>query len=182
MRRSLDMLFATSAVLACLFFASIGVMVILQVVTRMAGMHIAGLLDYATFAMVAAAFFGLAPTLKRNQHIRVTLLLHSVHGTPRRLLEMASYAIGFALMAYFSWYSVALAYDSWRFGLKDMGLAATPLWIPQSGMAMGSVIAAIAFLEGLIISIRHLIRPQEGEGTTPEREPAFHKDTKIGET
>lgn len=167
MRRSLDTLYAVSAALACLCFASIGLMVILQVATRMAGAHVPGLLDYSTFAMVAAAFFGLAPTLKRGKHIRVTLLLHAVDDRSRRLLELASCAIGLAIVAYFSWYAVALAHDSWRFGLKDMGLAATPLWIPQSAMALGGIIASVAFLDELVLAAYRLARPDSAPPSAP---------------
>ncbi|XWN30566.1 MAG: TRAP transporter small permease [Devosia sp.] len=153
-RKLLDWLYGGSAVLACVFFVAIGACIVLQVATRLLGLHVPGLIDYSTYSMVAATFFGLAYTLKRDAHIRVTLLIGAVGGVGRRALELVCLTIGFAVLAYFSWFAVILALDSWRFGLKDLGLAATPLWIPQSAMALGAIIAAIAFLDELVTTLR----------------------------
>lgn len=150
MRRILDRFYDASALVACVFFAAVAVFIIAQVVTRLVGLHIPGLVDYATYSMVASTFFGLGYALKRDAHIRVTLLLGATGGRLRRMLELVSLAVGFAVLAYFSYYASVLALDSWRYGLKDLGLAATPLWIPQSAMALGGIIAAVAFLDELV--------------------------------
>lgn len=153
-RTLLDGLYDVSAFLACTFFAGIGVCIVLQVVTRIVGFHVAGLVDYATYAMVASMFFGLAYALKRDAHIRVTLLLGASDGALRRALELVSLVVGAAVLVYFSYHATQLALDSWRFGMRDLGLAATPLWIPQAGMAIGAAIGALAFVDELILVAR----------------------------
>lgn len=150
LRRFLDRLYLAAGVLACCFLASIALFVVVQVASRLFGLLIPGLIDYATYAMVASTFLGLALALKRSAHIRVTLLLHAVPRRTRHALEIVSLAVGTGILGYFSWFAVKLAYDSWQYGLLEMGLAATPLWIPQSGMALGGIVGAIAFLDELV--------------------------------
>ncbi|MEN0088690.1 MAG: hypothetical protein AAF737_09675, partial [Pseudomonadota bacterium] len=41
-------------------------------------------------------------------------------------------------------------YQSWRFKDVSSGLDATPLWMPQMAMAIGSVIFAICFWDNFI--------------------------------
>ncbi len=149
-RRLLDRTYLAAGVLACVFLASIAALVVVQVVSRLFGVLISGLIDYATYAMVASTFLGLALALKRGTHIRVTLLLHNLPPRPRRLLEIVSLLTGAAILGYFAWFATQLALDSWRYGLLSMGLAATPLWIPQAGMALGGLIGAICFLDELL--------------------------------
>ena len=165
-RSGLDLLYRASAALACVFFVAIGVCIVLQVATRLLGLHLPGLVDYSTYSMVAATFLGLAYALKRDAHIRVTLLVGAAGGRARQALELVCLAIGFCVLAYFSWFAVILALDSWRFGLKDLGLAATPLWIPQSAMALGAIIAAMAFLDEFV-------------GVLLGREPAYAATTGV---
>lgn len=149
-RSAFDLVYRCSAALAGLAFVSIAALVVLQVVSRIAGFHLAGLVDYATYAMVAALFLGIGPALRRGSHVRVTLVLGVVPPKLRRAMELGCLAIGTGLMTCFAWYAVGLALNSWRFGLREMGLAATPLWIPQSAMALGGTVAAIAFADDLV--------------------------------
>jgi len=151
LRRFLDTLYLWCGGLACFFLASIAVLVMLQIITRLLGLHVIGLIDYATYAMVASMFLGLALALKRGAHIRVSLVIGAVSGPARRWLEIAGLALGTAIMAYFAWYSLQLTQDSWAFGYRAMGLAATPLWIPQIGMTLGGIVGAIAFLDELVM-------------------------------
>jgi hypothetical protein len=44
---------------------------------------------------------------------------------------------------------------SYRIHDVSQGLVAVPLWIPQSGMALGLTIMAIALLDDLIAVLRH---------------------------
>jgi len=148
--RTLDGLYRVCSFLACTFLASIALLVVLQVATRLLGILWEGLIDYATYAMVASAFLGLGPALKRGAHIRVTLLIGAVRGERRRALEILCLLVGSGLMAYLAWYCILLTLESWQFGYRSVGLAATPLWIPQAAMTFGAVVATVAFLDELL--------------------------------
>ena len=150
MRQLLDGLYAACAGFACLFLASIAFLVILQIVTRLFGFLIPGLIEFATYAMVASVFLGMAQTLHGDGHIRVTLVLGSLPPGGRRVFEIASLAIASGVMLYFTYYAIDLVKQSWQFGYRDQGMADIPMWLPQSAMALGAVVATISFVDALV--------------------------------
>jgi TRAP-type C4-dicarboxylate transport system permease small subunit len=100
--------------------------------------------------MAAAGFLALAHTLKRSEHIRVTLVLEHVSARARRALELWALAAATVLALAFAWYSVHLTFQSWQFNDISTGNDATPLWIPQLAMALGTIVLAIAFVDELV--------------------------------
>ncbi len=154
MRRLLDGLFDGAAALAALLLVGVLVMVLLSILGRQLHFHVPGTDAYAGYLMAASGFLALAHTLKRGEHIRVTLLLGALHGPWKKALEL--WALGFAslLAGMFAFYSCRLAWQSHSFHDISTASDATPLWIPQIGMALGAVILAIAFLDELLLEIR----------------------------
>jgi TRAP-type C4-dicarboxylate transport system permease small subunit len=104
--------------------------------------------------MAASGFLALAHTLKRGEHIRVTLILGALGGRWRRGLELWALAFASALSTLFAFYCCRLSWQSRSFNDISTGADATPLWIPQIGMAVGTVVLAIAFVDELVLEIR----------------------------
>lgn len=107
--------------------------------------------EFAGYAMLASAFLALASTFGRGEHIRVTLFLQRLQGTPRRLAEIWCLALGTLLTGYLAWFSVRLCWQSYEINDLSTGLIAIPLWIPQVGMALGAVVLCIAVFEQLVV-------------------------------
>lgn len=154
MRRLLDALYDGAAWLAALFMIGLLCMVLLAIVSRLLHFHVPGTDAYAGYLMAASGFLALAHTLKRGEHIRVTLLLARLQGSARRVLEVWALAAATALAALFAFYSVRLAWQSHQFQDISTGNDATPLWIPQLGMALGTTILFIAFIDELVLELR----------------------------
>lgn len=154
MRRLLDALFQGAAVLAALCMIGLLAMVLLAIVSRQLGFHVRGTDAYAGYLMAAAGFLALAHTFKKGEHIRVTLLINHLHGRPRRVLELWSLAMASLLGVLLAWYSCRLAWQSYDFNDISTGNDATPLWLPQLGMAVGTVVFALALLDELQLSWR----------------------------
>ncbi|RYF60315.1 MAG: TRAP transporter small permease subunit, partial [Comamonadaceae bacterium] len=106
MRRLLDFLYDAAAWLAALSMVGLLAMVLLSIASRQLHFHVPGTDAYAGYAMAAAGFLALAHTLKRNEHIRVTLLLGRARGGWKRGLEIWSLSAAVLLAALFAWYSV----------------------------------------------------------------------------
>jgi len=153
-RRLLDALYDGAAWLAALFMIGLLGMVLLAIVSRLLHFHVPGTDAYAGYLMAGAGFLALAHTLKRGEHIRVTLLLSRLRGGARRGLEIWALAAATALAALFAFYSVRLAWQSRQFHDISTGNDATPLWIPQLGMAIGTTILFIAFVDELVLELR----------------------------
>jgi hypothetical protein len=53
-----------------------------------------------------------------------------------------------------AWFASRLAWQSFQFNDISQGTDATPLWIPQLGMALGSIVFAIAIADELVATLR----------------------------
>jgi TRAP-type C4-dicarboxylate transport system permease small subunit len=153
MRRALDGLYNSAAALAALCMVGLLVMVMLSVVSRQMGFNVRGTDAYAGYFMAGAGFLALAHTLKRGEHIRVTLILNALKGSWRKALEVWSLGFASLLSAVMAFYSCRLVWQSFDFNDVSTGVDATPLWIPQLVMALGTVVFAIAFVDDFILEL-----------------------------
>lgn len=156
MRQTLDKLYDVAAALAALCMVGTLLMVLLGMVDRFVTINFRGTDMYAGYFMAAAGFLALAHTLKRGEHIRVTLLLNVANARQRRGLECVSLAVAVLLSALLAFYSVRLAWQSHEFNDISTGNDATPLWIPQLSMALGTLILFIAFVDEFVRELRGL--------------------------
>ncbi|MCB1973566.1 MAG: TRAP transporter small permease [Nitrospirota bacterium] len=169
MRRLLDALYDSAAALAALFMVALLGMVLLSIVSRQLHFHVPGTDAYAGYLMAGAGFLALAHTLKRGEHIRVTLLLNALRGGGRKALELWALAAASLLALLFAFYSARLAWQSHVFHDISTGSDATPLWIPQLAMALGTAVLAIAFLDELVLELRgRRTQPNPGEALRNE--------------
>ncbi|HEX7439478.1 MAG TPA: TRAP transporter small permease subunit [Caldimonas sp.] len=154
MRRLLDALYDGAAALAALFMVLLLVMVMLSIAGRQLHFNVPGVDAYAGYMMAAAGFLALAHTLKRGEHIRVTLLLSSLPGGVRRGFEIWSLLAAALLAALAAFYSAKLSWQSYTFHDVSTSNDATPLWLPQLSMAIGTTVLAIAFVDELVLELR----------------------------
>jgi TRAP-type C4-dicarboxylate transport system permease small subunit len=151
MRRRLDRLYDAAGYMAALCLAGVLAMVLTGITGRLLHFHVPGTDSYAGYCMAACGFLALAHTLKRGEHIRVTLVLDHLGAKAQRALERVSLAVATLLAALFAFYSIRLAFQSWQFNDISTGNDATPLWIPQLAMAAGTLILLIAIADELVL-------------------------------
>ncbi|HYC38740.1 MAG TPA: TRAP transporter small permease [Usitatibacter sp.] len=155
LRPFLDHLYDAAGYAAAFFMIGVLLMVLASVLGRAAGFNLRGSDAYAGYAMAAASFLALAHTLKRGEHIRVTLFLDRFGGRLRRPLEIWSHLAGAFFCAALAWYSVRLVWQSHAFNDISQGNDATPLWIPQLAMAAGAIVLLVAMVDDLVRVLRH---------------------------
>lgn len=148
-RRLLDGLYDAAGYGAAGCLVTILLVIVTQMVTRWAGLSVPGLAEYAGYLMAAASFFAFAHALNRGAHIRVNLLLTAL-GERRFWGELWSLAVGTVAAGYLAWYAIRLVYWSRLLGEVSQGQDATPLWLVQLPVAIGSVLLAVAFLDNLV--------------------------------
>ena len=139
-----------SGLLAGFFLVAIALLTAVQIVGRELGLPASSYDDFAGFSLAATSFLGLAWTFRSNEHIRMTLLLHHVRGRARRALELLALACAAFLVGVFAWNACAMTLTSYQINDVSQGLVAVPLWIPQTGMALGLTILAIAIVDDLV--------------------------------
>ncbi len=168
MRNFLNQLYAVSGWLAGLCMIGVLLMVLLTVASRLFSFSAPGTDAYAGYAMAGAGFLALASTLKKGEHIRVTLVLGMLKGKALKALEVLALAIATLLSGFLAFYSVRLVMQSLEFEDISVGIDATPRWIPQLLMAAGTVVFCIAFLDELVLEILGKRQPVQSEGTPHE--------------
>ena len=151
MRKSLELLYRAAGILAAAFMIGTLAMVLASVLGRMLNFNLRGSDAYAGYCMAAAGFLALAHTLKRGEHIRVTLVLERLDATGRHRLELVAHAIALFFSGMFAFFTARLVYQSYVFNDISQGNDATPLWIPQIAMAVGATVLFIAILDEFVL-------------------------------
>jgi TRAP-type C4-dicarboxylate transport system permease small subunit len=149
LRPWLDRLYELCGALAAAFLVLLLLIIVAQMGARWSGRQFPGSTDYAGYCMAAASFFALAHTLNRGAHIRVALLLTGL-GRWRRAAELWCFGIGAALGCYFAFYAIKAVRISYQLNDISQGQDATPLWIPQLAMALGTTLLALALVDRLV--------------------------------
>jgi TRAP-type C4-dicarboxylate transport system permease small subunit len=166
MRKVLDAIYRGSGALAGIFLFGICLVVLLQVGANVIdaiiglitgspiGILIPSYAEFAGFFLAAGTFFALAYTLRSGAHIRVSLLIRHFHERSRVVIEVFCAVLGMAISAYFTWFTIGLCLDSYKYGDVSVGIVPIPLWIPQMSMAGGLLILTIAFIDLLVALFR----------------------------
>lgn len=109
-------------------------------------------MEYSTYLVAAMTFIGAAFALARDSHIRVTLLLDALPPQGRQRLDYLGAATALLVTLVLAWKSIEFVHGEYEAGTRDFGLMATPMWVPQSVMAVGYLLLVLA----LALQMRHL--------------------------
>lgn len=170
MRQALDHFYNALMALAAVSMVGCFVVVMLGIADRQFGLGLRGLDAYAGYSIAAALFLALPGTLQRGEHIRVTLLLQRLPARLQGVLEAWCLSAGVALTLYLAWYACRLVWQSQVTHDVSPSSDATPLWIPQVAMALGSVGLAVAFADAALARVagRRFFDDADGEAAHVE--------------
>ncbi|OGB33184.1 MAG: hypothetical protein A3F78_12650 [Burkholderiales bacterium RIFCSPLOWO2_12_FULL_61_40] len=156
--------------LACISMVSAFLVIMLGVAAREFLWDIPGLDAYAGYAIAATLFLALPETLRHGDHIRVTMVLQKLPPRVGAIFEYWCLGAATVLCSYFAWYACHMVWVSYSFHDVSAGADATPLWIPQIAMALGSIGFALAFADALISRIqgRTFFAEADGESVRAE--------------
>ena len=68
-------------------------------------------------------------------------------------MEVTALVIATTLAGFLAFYSTRLVYQSWEIDDISVGIDATPMWIPQIFMALGTIVFFIAFCDELVLEL-----------------------------
>ncbi len=170
--RTLYRLYRLCGYLAAAFIALIGCLVLINIVSRLAGVFVPGMTEGAGYCMAAAGALGLAYTLGEHGHIRVSMVIGNMKGRLRFGFEIWALAVATGLACYLAYYLVRMVYVSYLFEDRSDGSDAVLIWIPQAPMALGFAVFAIALVHGLVRAIF--------SGDVPSGPPSLQADAQSG--
>ncbi len=142
-RKMLDGLYTLGGIISALFLLVMLGIICVQMGARWSSVAFPGSTSYAGYCMAASSFFGLAYALNAGAHIRVNLMLTAL-GRRRIWGEIWCFGIAAYLATYFARYAIKGTMESVRWNDISQGQDATPMWIPQIAMCIGTVLLAIA--------------------------------------
>ncbi len=150
MRKGLEELYRGSGLLAGFFLVAMAALSISQIAGRLLGFAAVAGDEFGGYCMAASSFFGLAWTLRANEHIRVTILTAYLREDGRRAIEVLCLVLATGLVGYFTYWAVDMVVTSYRLDDISQGLVPIKLWIPQLGMALGLMVLLIAIVDDLV--------------------------------
>jgi TRAP-type C4-dicarboxylate transport system permease small subunit len=155
--------YAAAGVLAAVLLAVLAVLILIAIISRFVGAYVPGLNAYAGYVMGGSTFLAMAYTFREGGHIRVNILMNSLSGTARWLVQLWCFLAGSVISIFFAFYIVKMTLVSYRFEDLSEGADATPLWIPQALLATGAVVLAISV-------VHHLARFLLGQSSEADAE------------
>ena len=154
--KSLNKLYKFSGYIAATFLIFVAVFILIGISSRIFGFYIRGLAEYSGYCMASASFFALAYTFIEGGHIRITLFLEKLTGKRRWLVETWCLSIASFFSGYLAFYFIKMLIISYRFQERSEGADEILIWIPQTGVAIGSSIFFISVFHQFILKIKKI--------------------------
>ena len=103
--------------------------------------------------MAASSFFALSYTFYDKAHIRITLFLEKLKPVKKKLIEIWCLFVATIFSAFLAFYFIKMTIVSIQFDERSEGADEILIWIPQSAVAIGSLIFFICVLHHFVYSI-----------------------------
>jgi len=151
--KNLNKLYKFSGYVAAIFLILVAVFILIGISSRIFGFCIRGLSEYSGYCMASASFFALAYTFVEGGHIRITLFLEKLSGFKKKLVEIWCLIIATFFSGYLAFYFIKMLIISYKFQERSEGADEILIWIPQTGVAIGSTIFFISVFHQFFIKI-----------------------------
>jgi TRAP-type C4-dicarboxylate transport system permease small subunit len=152
--RNLNKLYKLSGYVAAFFLILVSVFILIGISSRIFGFYIRGLAEYSGYCMAAASFFALAYTFVEGGHIRITLFLEKLSGAKKKFVETWCLSMASFFSGYLAFYFVKMLIISYKFQERSEGADEILIWIPQTSVAIGSIIFFISVFHQFILTIK----------------------------
>jgi TRAP-type C4-dicarboxylate transport system permease small subunit len=127
------------------------------------GVSLLGSDEVQVFIMVGMTFLGAVVVTRRNQHLRMDVLVGFMPASVRVLLRFAEQLLLAVLAAFLLTQSFFYARQMFRLG-RTSDMAGVPMWIPHGTIALGFGLILIVALWRFIVMARRSSEPvPEGE-------------------
>ena len=148
----LNSLYRYSGYVASFFLILILVFIITGIASRIFGFYIRGLTEYSGYSLATTSFLALAYTFNDNAHIRITLFIEKAKGGTLKFLTLWCLTASTFFSGFLSFYLVKMCFVSIQLEERSQGADEILIWIPQTGVALGSIIFFICIFHNLIKS------------------------------
>ena len=142
-----------SGILAAIFLILVATFILIGISSRIFDFYIRGLSEYSGYCMAASTFFALAYTFSEGGHIRITLFLEKMGSRLKRIFELWCLSISSIFSGFLFFYFSKMLFVSYKFQERSEGADEILIWIPQTSVAIGSLIFFICVFHQFILTI-----------------------------
>ena len=146
----LEKIYKFSGYVAAIFLILIAIFILLGICSRIFGFYIRGLSEYSGYCMAASTFFALAYTFWEGGHIRITLFIEKLNKKFKKIFEIWCLLVASIFSGYLAFYFIKMLIISYKFQERSEGADEILIWIPQSPLALGSIILFVCILLNLL--------------------------------
>ena len=137
--------------IAAFFLVLVAIFILTGIASRIFGFYIRGLAEYSGYCMAASSFFALSYTFVNGGHIRITLFLEKISKSMKNILEIWCLAVASLFSGVLAFYFSKMLIISYKFQERSEGADEILIWIPQTSVAIGSLIFFICVVHQLIL-------------------------------
>ena len=137
--------------IAAFFLVLVAIFILTGIASRIFGFYIRGLAEYSGYCMAASSFFALSYTFVNGGHIRITLFLEKISKSMKNILEIWCLAVASLFSGFLAFYFIKMLIISYKFQERSEGADEILIWIPQTSVAIGSLIFFICVVHQLIL-------------------------------
>jgi TRAP-type C4-dicarboxylate transport system permease small subunit len=128
-KRFYDLLMQGCGVAAALTIGAMALLVTFDIVARNTGLgSFPWVVELSEYSLPLATFLAAPWLLRRNEHVRLDMLLTALPGPIARQLDRVADLIGLTVCAVFVWYGVKVIVDSSRLGSLVIKTLVFPEW------------------------------------------------------
>lgn len=167
---SINFLGACLAAASCVLLAAI--LIVEVIVTSRFSWSQPWAVEYSAYLCALALFAGSGYAVRQGSHIRVRIILSLLPQTVARVLEIFCTLAALAVTAILTYGMIELALRSFERSSRSYFVMQTPLYIPQSLLAVSAILLFLALLSRLL---RLLINDAPDLATTQLSDPDAHK-------
>ena len=153
LNNNLKSIYKFSGYIAAFFLILVAVFILIGIASRIFGFYIRGLAEYSGYCMASSSFLALSFTFVEGGHIRITLFLEKISGLKRKYLETWCLINASFFSGYLAFYFIKMLIISYKFQERSEGADEILVWIPQTGVAIGSFIFFICIFHKFILTI-----------------------------
>tara|TARA_B100001540_G_C15542241_1_gene521913 strand:- start:175 stop:663 length:489 start_codon:yes stop_codon:yes gene_type:complete len=152
LNKYLKIIYKFSGYIAAFFLILVALFILTGIASRIFGFYIRGLAEYSGYCMAASSFFALAYTFVEGGHIRITLFIEKISSSKKKYLESWCLLIATFFSGYLAFYFIKMLMISFKFQERSEGADEILIWIPQTSVAIGSLVFFICITHQLILT------------------------------
>lgn len=144
------------AFISSLFIVSLVLLILLEIFLRTFFNKSTMISDeYSGYFYLASVFFGLGYAFREKAHIRINVLTTKLNPKFRKIANIYAGTVTFLVVVFILYRVTLMTIDSYNFKMLSEGVSATPIYLTQIPMIIGTFIFAIAILAFILKRIRN---------------------------